>query len=78
LTALMAREMGGGVRAQVLAGAAQFPYALGAGAFMMYVSAGRSSTRICSGEDPVSGEGNNRRDVCTERRLGQHWLLREI
>ena len=38
LTGLMAREMGGGVRAQVLAGAAQVPYALGAGAFMMYVS----------------------------------------
>jgi 4-amino-4-deoxy-L-arabinose transferase-like glycosyltransferase len=32
LTGLMAREMGGGVRAQVLAGAALVPYALGAGA----------------------------------------------
>jgi 4-amino-4-deoxy-L-arabinose transferase-like glycosyltransferase len=38
LTGLMAREMGGGVRAQVLAGAALVPYALGAGAFMVYNS----------------------------------------
>jgi 4-amino-4-deoxy-L-arabinose transferase-like glycosyltransferase len=38
LTGLMAREMGGGVRAQVLAGAAQVPYALGAGALMVYNS----------------------------------------
>ena len=38
LTGLMAREMGGGVRAQVLAGAAQVPYALGAGALMIYNS----------------------------------------
>lgn len=38
LTGLMAREMDGGVRAQVLAGAALVPYALGAGAFMVYVS----------------------------------------
>jgi 4-amino-4-deoxy-L-arabinose transferase-like glycosyltransferase len=34
----MAREMGGGVRAQVLAGAALVPYALGAGALMIYNS----------------------------------------
>jgi hypothetical protein len=38
LTGLMAREMGGGVRAQVLAGAALVPYALGAGALMVYNS----------------------------------------
>jgi 4-amino-4-deoxy-L-arabinose transferase-like glycosyltransferase len=38
LTGLMAREMGGGLRAQVLAGAAQVPYALGAGALMVYNS----------------------------------------
>jgi 4-amino-4-deoxy-L-arabinose transferase-like glycosyltransferase len=38
LTGLMAREMGGGVRAQVLAGAAMVPYALGAGALMVYNS----------------------------------------
>ncbi len=38
LTGLMAREMGGGERAQVLAGAAQVPYALGAGALMVYNS----------------------------------------
>ena len=38
LTGLMAREMGGGLRAQVLAGAAQVPYALGAGALMIYNS----------------------------------------
>jgi 4-amino-4-deoxy-L-arabinose transferase-like glycosyltransferase len=38
LTGLMAREMGGGVRAQVLAGAALVPYALGAGALMIYNS----------------------------------------
>jgi hypothetical protein len=46
LTGLMAREMGGGVRAQVLAGAAQVPYALGAGAFMMYVSFWRTASRM--------------------------------
>ena len=38
LTGLMAREMGGSVRAQVLAGAALVPYALGAGALMVYNS----------------------------------------
>jgi 4-amino-4-deoxy-L-arabinose transferase-like glycosyltransferase len=38
LTGLMAREMGGGVRAQALAGAALVPYALGAGALMIYNS----------------------------------------
>lgn len=38
LTGLMACEMGGGLRAQVLAGAAQVPYALGAGALMIYNS----------------------------------------
>lgn len=38
LTGLMAREMGGSVRAQVLAGAAMVPYALGAGALMVYNS----------------------------------------
>src|ERR1700722_20237947 len=38
LTGLMASEMGGGVRAQVLAGAALVPYALGAGALMVYNS----------------------------------------
>jgi hypothetical protein len=38
LTGLMAREMGGGVRAQVLAGAALVPYALGTGALMIYNS----------------------------------------
>ena len=38
LTGLMAREMGGGVRAQLLAGAALVPYALGAGALMVYNS----------------------------------------
>jgi hypothetical protein len=38
LTGLMAREMGGGVRAQVLAGAALVPYAVGQGAFMTYAS----------------------------------------
>ena len=38
LAGLMAREMGGGVRAQVLAGAALVPYALGAGAWMVYNS----------------------------------------
>lgn len=38
VTGLMAREMGGGVRAQVLAGAALVPYALGAGALMVYNS----------------------------------------
>jgi len=38
LTGLMAREMGGGVRAQILAGAAHVPYALGTGALMIYNS----------------------------------------
>ena len=38
LTGLMARAMGGGVRAQVLAGASMVPYALGAGALMVYNS----------------------------------------
>ncbi|MGA2739712.1 MAG: glycosyltransferase family 39 protein [Bryobacteraceae bacterium] len=38
LTGLMAREMGGGVRTQVLAGAALVPYALGTGALMIYNS----------------------------------------
>jgi len=38
LTGLMAREMGGGVRAQVLAGASMVPYALAAGALMVYNS----------------------------------------
>jgi hypothetical protein len=38
LTGLMAREMGGGARAQVLAGAALVPYALAAGALMIYNS----------------------------------------
>lgn len=38
LTGMMAREMGGGVRAQVLAGAALVPYALGQGALMTYGS----------------------------------------
>ena len=38
LTGLMAREMGGGRNAQVLAAAAYLPFALGAGALMQYVS----------------------------------------
>ena len=38
LTGLMAREMGGSARSQVLAGAALVPYALGAGALMVYNS----------------------------------------
>lgn len=38
LTGVMARDMGGGMRAQVLAGAAYVPYALGAGALMVYNS----------------------------------------
>ena len=38
LTGLMAREMGGGRHAQLLAAAAYLPFALGAGALMQYVS----------------------------------------
>src|SRR3984957_5276852 len=63
LTGLMAREMGGGMRAQVLAGAALVPYALGTGALMVYnsfdnicwVLAAWSVVKLLRSEDPRWG-----------------------
>lgn len=60
LTGLMAREMGGGRHAQLLAAAAYLPFALGAGALMQYVSfdnvcwvlAAYSLVRLLRSEDP--------------------------